>query len=47
MTNGCPIFECSTGIPITDKYYRTQNEYNDIVSTHGDKYDDDITENVE
>ena len=47
MTKGCPIFEWSPGIPITDKDDETQNEEDEIASTHGDEDNDYITENVE
>ena len=47
MTEGCPIFEWRPGIPITDKYDKTKNEDDEIVSTHVDEGDDDITENLE
>ena len=47
ITEGYPIFEWRPGIPIKDKYDKTQNEDDEIVSTHVDECDDDITENVE
>ena len=34
MTKGYPIFECIPGSPITDKDNKTQNEDNEIASTH-------------
>ena len=47
MTKGYPIFEWISGIPITDKDYKTQNEDNDVSSTNEDEENDDITENGE
>ena len=47
MTKGYPIFEWSPGIPIKDKYNKTQSEEDEIYSTHEDKHNDDITENGE
>ena len=47
MTKGYSIIEWIPGIPITDKYKGTQNEDYKIASTHWDKENDDITENVE
>ena len=47
MTKGYPIFEWSEGVPITEKYNKTQSEEDEISSTHEDKQDDDITENRE
>ena len=47
MTKGYPIFEWIPGIPITDKYNRTQSEEDEISSTHEDEHGDDITENEE
>ena len=44
MTKGCPIFEWSPVIPITCKDNKTQNEEDDIASTHEDEDYDDITE---
>ena len=43
MTKGYPIFEWSPGIPIKDKYYETQNEDDEIASTHEDEDYDYIT----
>ena len=45
MTKGYLFFEWIPGIPITDKDDETQNEDNEITSTHGDEDDDGITEN--
>ena len=45
ITKGYPIFEWIPGIPIKDKEDKTQNKDDEIVSTHEDKDDDDITEN--
>ena len=45
MTKGYPIFDWIPGIPITDRGYKTQNEHNDVSSTHEDEDNDDITEN--
>ena len=39
INKGYPIFVWIPGIPITDKYEKTQNEDYDIVSTHGYEYD--------
>ena len=47
MTKGYTIFEWIPGIPITDKDYQTQNEYNEIVSTHEDENDNEINKNGE
>ena len=47
MTQGYSIFEWIPGIPITDKDDGTQNEDDEIASTHGDEENDDITENGE
>ena len=45
MTKGYPIFEWIPGIPITEKYDKTQSEEDEISSTNEDKHDDNITEN--
>ena len=47
MTKGYPIFEWIPVIPITDKDNKTQNEDDEIASTHGDEENYDITENGE
>ena len=47
MTQGYLIFQCIPDIPITDKNNKNQNEDNELASTHGDKDDNDITENGE
>ena len=47
MTNGYPIFEWSPGILITDKYYKAQNEDDQISSTYEDENDEDNTGNGE
>ena len=47
MTRGYPIFECRTGIPITDKYNATQSEQDGIYSTNEDEHYDEFTENGE
>ena len=47
MTKGCPIFECSPVMPITDKYNKTQSEEDEISSTHEDEHNYYITDNVE
>ena len=43
MTKGYPVFEFILGIPITDKYYKTQNEDDEIASTHEEDNYYDIT----
>ena len=47
MTKGYPIFEWIPVIQITDKYYETQIEEDEISSTHEDNHDDNITGNGE
>ena len=47
MTKGYSIFEWIPGIPITDKDNKTQNEEDEISSTHEDEHEDYITENGE
>ena len=47
ITKGYPIFEWIPVIPITDKDNETQNEDDNIASTHEDEKYDDITENRE